>query len=302
MSDITPSITSPKHSVTRISGLAAFDQASSAHAQSFFRSASLGLIAFAAALTLAVHVSQFDLARLIVGLPRIGDFLSGMVPKLTLSNFWADLAYWFWGLDKWLYLLWTTLMMALFGTVAGTAIGAILSLVAARNLGAPRWPMFMVKRALEIARTVPDLVFALVFLFAFGLGPLAGVLAITLHTVGAQGKLFAEVNENADMRPLEGVRACGGSWLDEMIVGLLPQVVPNYLSYTFWRFEINVRSATIIGFVGAGGIGMELYEAISLSYFDDAGAILILVFITVMVIDIASEIIRTKVTEARSVV
>jgi len=103
------------------------------------------------------------------------------------------------------------------------------------------------------------------------------------------------------MRPLEGVRACGGSWLDEMTVGLLPQVLPNYISYTFWRFEINVRSATIIGFVGAGGIGMELYEAISLSYFDDAGAILLLVFITVMLIDIASEALRTKISNVRAV-
>ncbi len=302
MSNIIPSIAAPLPSATHVAGLAAFDQANAAHAQSSFRNASLGLIAFGAALALSIHVSQFDLARLITGLPRIGEFLSGMIPKLTVSNFWADLAFWFWGLDKWLYLLWTTLMMALFGTVAGTAIGAILSLVAARNLGAPGWAMFVVKRTLEIARTVPELVFALVFLFAFGLGPLAGVLAITLHTLGAQGKLFAEVNENVDMRPLEGVRACGGSWLDEMVIGLLPQVAPNFISYTFWRLEINVRSATIIGFVGAGGIGMELYEAISLSYFDDAGAILILVFLTVMLIDMASESIRTKITAARSVV
>jgi phosphonate transport system permease protein len=286
---------------TRAVALAVFDRASQAHTQSYFRKASLGIIAFAAALALAAHVSQFDLARLVMGLPRIGDFLSGMVPKLTADNLWADLVYWYWGLDKWLYLLWTTLMMALFGTVAGTTLGAIFSLFAARNLGAPRWSIFFVKRMLEIARTVPDLVFALVFLFAFGLGPLAGVLAIALHTLGAQGKLFAEVNENVDMRPLEGVRACGGSWIDEMTVGLFPQVLPNYVSYTFWRFEINVRSATIIGFVGAGGIGMELYEAISLSYFDDAGAILLLVFITVMLIDIASEALRTKISNVRAV-
>jgi phosphonate transport system permease protein len=147
-----------------------------------------------------------------------------------------------------------------------------------------------------VARTVPDLVWALIFLFAFGLGPLAGVLAILVHTLGAQGKLFAEVNENADIRPIEGVRASGGTWIDEIAFGLLPQVSPNYISYTLWRFEMNIRSATIIGFVGAGGIGMELYESISLNYFDDAGAILIIVFLAVTLIDMASEALRLQIT------
>jgi phosphonate transport system permease protein len=185
--------------------------------------------------------------------------------------------------------------MALFATAAGTVLGAALSFAAARNLGAPAPLVFLVRRALEIARTVPDLVWALVFLFAFGLGPLAGVLAIAIHTLGAQGKLFAEANENIDMQPLEGVRASGGSWLDEIAVGALPQVLPNYISYALWRFEINVRSATIIGFVGAGGIGMELYDALSLGYYDDAGAILLIVLATVVLIDLVSEWARARV-------
>lgn len=256
------------------------------------RQALLALIILAAALIAAVQISGFSLVRLIEGLPRIGEFLGGMVPTLRLASLWSDLTSWYWGLGKWLGLLWTTIMMALFATTVGTVLSGLLSFFAAANLGSSPVVVFVTRRFLEVARTVPDLVWALMFLFAFGLGPLSGAIAILLHTLGAQGKLFAEVVENADMRPLEGVRASGGTWVDEIRIGLLPQVLPNFVSYGLWRFEINVRSATIIGFVGAGGIGMELYESISLNYFDDAGAILVIVFVTVAIIDTISERIR----------
>ncbi|WP_035723653.1 phosphonate ABC transporter, permease protein PhnE [Fodinicurvata fenggangensis] len=258
------------------------------------RQGSLGGLLLLVALAFSLYVGQFDLWRLITGLPRITEFLGGMVPELHWATLDSDLAEWFWGLEKWLALLWTTLMMALFGTAAGTALGSALSFLAARNLGAAPLTVFLVRRVMEIARSVPDLVWALLFLFAFGLGPLPGVLAIGLHTLGAQGKLFAEVNENIDMAPLEGIRASGGTWLDEIRLGVLPQVLPNFTSYSLWRFELNVRTATVMGFVGAGGIGMELYQAISLNYFSDAGAILILVFLTVALIDMFSEWARLK--------
>jgi phosphonate transport system permease protein len=258
------------------------------------RRAFAGLVALSAMIAFSAHVSQFDLARLSAGLPKITDFLSGLIPPLRWSTLGADLAGWYWGWSKWLALLWTTILMALFGTAVGTALGALLSFLAARNLGWSLPVIFLVRRVLEIARTVPDLVWALVFLFAFGLGPLAGVLAIALHTMGAQGKLFAEANENIDIQPLEGVRSSGGSWLDEIMIGVVPQVLPNYVSYSLWRFEMNVRSATIIGFVGAGGIGMELYDSLSLNYFDDAGAILLIVLATVTLIDLISEWARSQ--------
>lgn len=250
---------------------------------------------FACAVAGATWVSGFSLFRLIEGLPRVGEFLSGMIPPLHWSTLGQDLANWYWGLGKWLRLLWTTLMMAFFATALGTILGGLLSFFAATNLGVNSAVVFATRRFLEFTRTVPDLVWALMFLFAFGLGPLSGALAILVHTLGAQGKLFADAVENADMRPLEGVRASGGTWADEIKVGLLPQVLPNFVSYGLWRFEINVRSATIIGFVGAGGIGMELYESISLNYFDDAGAILIIVFVTVAAIDALSERIRLRI-------
>jgi phosphonate transport system permease protein len=174
-------------------------------------------------------------------------------------------------------------------------IGGSLSFFAARNLVRHYAVYWITRRVLEIARTVPDIVWALLFVIAFGIGPLPGVLAITVHTIGAQGKLFAEVNENISPLPIDGLRASGGNWFHEIRFGVLPQVLPNFLSYTFWRIELNVRSATIVGFVGAGGIGHDLFTSIQLLYFADAGAILLIVVATIMVIDILSERFRHSV-------
>jgi phosphonate transport system permease protein len=124
-------------------------------------------------------------------------------------------------------------------------------------------------------------------------GPLAGIVAIGLHTVGATGKLFAEVVENADMRPWDGVRAAGGTWLHGVRYAILPQVMPNFLSYLLLRFEFNVRGATVIGFVGAGGIGQELYQVISFNYYQEISAIVLLIVLVVVAIDLASERLRT---------
>ncbi|HEX7831608.1 MAG TPA: phosphonate ABC transporter, permease protein PhnE, partial [Thermoanaerobaculia bacterium] len=183
---------------------------SQARQRTSLRQLTLFAIVFLVALMVAAHVSRFDVRQLIFGIPRIGDFLGGMVPPIRAQNLLTDFAGWYWGLGKWLRLLMTTVTMAFFGTAVGTLVGGALSLIASRNLGARPLTIFVVRRLLEVARTVPDLVWALIFLFAFSLGPLAGVLAILVHTIGAQGKLFAETNENADMRPIEGVRASGG--------------------------------------------------------------------------------------------
>ena len=250
---------------------------------------------FLAATLLAAAIGGFDPARLVAGLPRVGEFLGLLVPPLRLGHLAEDLGEWYWGLGKWLLLLGDTLLMAALATALGTLFGAAASFPAAANLASGPLAYWIVRRVLEFARAVPDLVFAIVFVFAFGLGPLAGVLAIALHTLGAQGKLFAEANENIDMRPLEGLRAAGASPREEIVYGVLPQVLPNWISFTFWRFEVNVRSATIIGFVGAGGIGLELYEALRLSYYDDAGAILLIVALTVFAIDGLSEALRGRI-------
>jgi phosphonate transport system permease protein len=169
-----------------------------------------------------------------------------------------------------------------------------LAFVAAANLapsGAVRW---FVKRMLEFCRTVPDLVFALIFVSAFGLGPLAGILAIAIHTFGALGKMFTEVVENIDMKPVEAVRSTGGRFVDIVRFGALPQVLPNFASYALLRFEINVRASSIVGFVGAGGIGQDLFVAIRKFYYTDVSAILLLIIVTVSAIDLVTERVRHR--------
>lgn len=250
--------------------------------------------AFLACLAMSVVVAKFNIVTLIQGLPRTTEFLVKMVPPIHLQTFAADIGEWYWGIGKWMNNLLNTLLMAYLATVLGTLIGGALSFFAARNLVKYHATYWITRRFLEIARTVPDIVWALLFVFAFGIGPLPGVLAISVHTLGAQGKLFAEVNENISPLPVEGVRAAGGSWLQEIRFGVLPQVLPNFMSYTFWRMELNVRSATIVGFVGAGGIGHDLFTSIQLLYFADAGAILLIVITTIMLIDMLSEQFRHR--------
>ena len=162
--------------------------------------------------------------------------------------------------------------------------------------------MFVARRTLEFCRTVPEIVFALIFVLAYGLGPLPGVLAIAIHTTGALGKLFAEVVENIDAKPLDGVAASGGNWFERIRFAVLPQVLSNFVSYALLRFEINVRGAAVMGFVGAGGIGQDLIEAVRKFYYTDVSAILILVIITVMIIDGITERVRHALIgmEARS--
>jgi phosphonate transport system permease protein len=249
-------------------------------------------VAFVACLALAVWQTGFSLIAVIEALPRSTSFIVKSYSALSWDNFWADLKDWYWGFWKWLDALLISLMMAFTATIVGTTIGGTLSFVASRNLMKNYWLYFAVRRVLEIARTVPDIVWALIFIYPFGVGPLAGVLALIVHTTGAQGKLFSEVNENIDSKPLEGIRASGGNWFEEIRFAVIPQVLPNFLSYTFWRLALNVQAATVMGFVAAGGIGYELITAIRLLYFLDVGAILLMIIVTVFLIDMASEKMR----------
>lgn len=204
----------------------------------------------------------------------------------------VDVPGWFWGIGKWLRLLADTLLIAYVATVLGAVFGFIACFFAAGNLGVSRPITFAMRRFLEFCRTVPDLVFALIFVMAFGLGPIAGVLAIVVHTTGALGKLFYEVLENIDQRPVEGLIASGSSWTKTMRFAVLPQVLANFLSYALLRFEINVRGASVMGFVGAGGIGQDLMEAIRKFYYPDVSAILVLIIFTVSIIDLVTERVR----------
>ena len=249
-------------------------------------------VGFLACLTLAIVQTGFDIIKIIEALPRSGTFIVKSYSALSWDNFWHDLKDCYWGFGKWLDALFVSLMMAFTATVVGTTVGGLLSFVASRNLAKNYWLYFVTRRILEIARTVPDIVWALIFIYPFGVGPLAGVLALIVHTTGAQGKLFSEVNENVDDKPIEGIRASGGDWFEEIRFAVVPQVLPNFISYTFWRLALNVQAATVMGFVSAGGIGYELITAIRLLYFLDVGAILLMVIGTVFLIDMASEKMR----------
>jgi len=243
----------------------------------------------------AASFSNFTLERLAAGLPRIGEYLSLTLPEIRLSSLGADIGFWYYGFVRWLKLLGDTLLIALMATLFGAVGGFVLCFPASRNLAGKFWVYFLFRRLAEIARTVPEVVYALIFVVAFGIGPFAGFLALTAHTTGALGKLFAEANENIDERQLEGVRAAGGNWFEVIRFAALPQVLPNFTTYALWRLELNIRSAAIIGFVGAGGIGQELYQAISLNYYEDVSAIVLMMVLTITIIDLVCEKIRHRI-------
>lgn len=249
---------------------------------------------FLAALAGSVEISNFSLPGLAVGLPKAWTYIAGTLPSLSLDNFRADVADWYWGINYWLRLLVETILMGFLGTALGGIVALFFCFPASRNLVENAAIYFISRRLLEFFRTVPELVFALIFVFAFGLGPFAGVLAIAVHTAGSLGKLFAEVNENVDPRPIEGVRAAGGSWAMIMRLAVVPQALPNYASYALLRFEINVRGASALGVVGAGGIGEDLYVAIRQFEYTDISAIMLLLIATTAVIDISCETIRHR--------
>lgn len=253
---------------------------------------------FAVCVLVSAIVSDLSPGALAEGLPRAGEYFLKLIPNLRPGVLFAgtetdgSLAFWMYRLDSWLWLLFETSQMAALATLGGTLGALLFSFPAARNLAPNALTYRLFRRWLELFRSVPDLVYALILVWTFGIGPLAGILAIALHTTGALGKLFAEVVENADMRPWEGVRASGGTWLLGVRYAILPQVLPNVLSYVLLRFEINVRGASVIGFVGAGGIGQELYTVISFNYYQEIGAILALIVVTVSLIDLGSERLR----------
>ncbi|WP_409190896.1 phosphonate ABC transporter, permease protein PhnE [Bradyrhizobium sp. RDM4] len=249
---------------------------------------------FVAALIVASIGAEVNLRTLF---SYFGHFISYFDRILTLDNgqrVWTDFAEWFWGWHKWLKMLGETLLISYVGTLIGAVFALCLNFFAAENTSPSYWLRFTVRRLLEFARTVPGIVFALIFVIAFGLGPMAGVLAIAIHTTGALGKQFAELVENADMKPVEGIRSTGASWVSCMRFAILPQVSAGYASYALLRFEINVREASVMGFVGAGGIGQELIVAIRKFYYSDVSAILVTVIVTVFLIDITTGWVRGR--------
>lgn len=256
------------------------------------RATQFGLLVFLVAVLGASLAAEVNLPVLA---ERIGVF-TGYFDRIfkldTGMRVWTDPADWFWGWKGWVGLLFETLLIAYVGTAIGAAGAFAICFFASANVTPALWIQFASRRFLELCRTVPEMVFALIFVVAFGLGPLPGVLAIAIHTFGALGKLFAEIVENIDLRPVEGLASSGASWVQRIRFGALPQVLPGFTSYSLLRFEVNVRGAAVMGFVGAGGIGQELIVAIRKFYYSDVSALLILLIATIFVIDYSTERIR----------
>ncbi|ADZ70306.1 phosphonate ABC transporter, permease protein PhnE [Polymorphum gilvum] len=193
-----------------------------------------------------------------------------------------------------------TLNIAFVATILGGALAMALSFASTRNLDV--WgPLIPVtRRVMDIMRAFPELVVALFLIFLLGSSPVPAMIAVAFHTAGALGKLFSEVNENIDRKPIEGLKAVGANWLQRIRYAVMPQVAPNYLSYFLLRLEINVRASAILGFVGAGGIGSELRRTIGWGQGqgDDTAALFLLLFLSIVAIDQTSSYLRARLTGA----
>lgn len=225
----------------------------------------------------------FDFVKLGDGAANMGEFLSRLFPP-DFSKIGTILS-----------LLLETFQMAVVGTVLGAVLSLVVAFGAASNI-APRWLYYPTRWVMNIIRSVPDLVFALMFVSAVGLGPFAGILAMTLGSLGSIGKIFAEAMEQVDRGPVTAMQAVGASKRQVIQYGVLPQAAPLLTSYTLLLFEGNVRGATILGLVGAGGIGLELTTAMRMYDYGHLSAIIICIIVLVTLIDQGSALIRRRIT------
>ncbi|MDX5300334.1 MAG: phosphonate ABC transporter, permease protein PhnE [Gammaproteobacteria bacterium] len=187
----------------------------------------------------------------------------------------------------------TTVQIGLWGTLLAIVLAIPFGILSSENL-VPWWIYQPVRRLMDAFRAINEMVFAMLFVVAVGLGPFAGVLALFIHTTGVLAKLFSEAIESIDPGPVEGVRATGANWLQEIIYGVIPQVMPLWISYALYRFESNVRSATVVGMVGAGGIGVVLWESIRGFMFAETCAVMLVIIVVVSSVDVLSQWIRKR--------
>ena len=214
---------------------------------------------------------------------------SGNIARYAGGFFPPDFHEW----RQYLHEMIVTLQIALWGTVLAVAGAVPLGLLASNNI-APWWVRQPVRRLLDACRAINEIVFALIFVVAVGLGPFAGVLALWVHTTGILGKLFSEAVEAIDPQPVEGIRATGANALHEAFYGVIPQVLPLWISFTLYRFESNVRSAAVVGMVGAGGIGMVLWDVMRSFQYNATAAVLIILVVCVSLLDLISAQLRKQ--------
>ncbi len=230
-------------------------------------------------LTLSWHGADMRPLDLIENSQNMSDFAEGFFPP--------DFLEW----KMYLSEMWITIQIAIWGTFLAIICSIPMGLLCSENI-APVWIYQPARRAMDAARAINEIVFAMLFVVAVGLGPFAGVLALWIHTTGILAKLFSEAVEAIDPQPVEGIRATGASSLQEIIFGVIPQVLPLWISYSLYRFESNVRSATVLGIVGAGGVGILLWEYIRGFYYAETAAVMLIIIVTVSILDMASQRLR----------
>lgn len=263
-------------------------------------------------LTLAIiylgagSIAEFNLHTVFISIPHFFDYLAETIPVLHWHNLLADghtegsLAYWGYRLPIQLPLIWETLQLAVASTILSVVVAVILAFLASNNTQSPPWLRLSIRTFVAFLRTMPELAWAVMFVMAFGIGAIPGFLALALHTIGSLTKLFYESLETASDKPVRGLAACGAGKLQRMRFALWPQVKPIFLSYSFMRLEINFRQSTILGLVGAGGIGQELMTSIKLDRYDQVSMTLLLIIIVVSLLDYASGKLRQRVVEGAS--
>ena len=230
----------------------------------------------------SARVSDIDLVELFEGGSTMAEYVGRYFPP--------DFSDWPFYLED----IIETVAMGIWGTLLAAIIAAPLAVLGSENL-CPQIIVQPVRRLMDTMRAINEVVFALIFVVAVGLGPFAGVLALFVHTTGTLGKLFSEAIENIEVGPIEGVRASGASKFQEILFGVLPQVMPLWISFTLYRFEANVRSASVLGIVGAGGIGVSLYQSFRSFKYPKVCAILIILIVAVSLLDVLSAKLRRRV-------
>lgn len=243
----------------------------------------VGLCVVAWALQWSADGAQLSWSELAAGLPQIVDFLGRTLPPDTRI------------LGRLLAPALETVQIAVWGTLLAVLPAIPLSFLAARNLQSRRWVYQGTRQALNVVRSINELILALVFVSAVGLGPFPGVLALALHGAGMLGKFFADAIEEIDQGPLEALRATGARPLQVIVFGVLPQVVTAWIAVVLYRFEVNLRSATVLGMVGAGGLGFELVSSLKLFRYTETATCIIVITVMVIVADTLSSQLRHRI-------
>ena len=237
----------------------------------------------------SINYFNFSIEDLLKGFSKMKPILYSMIN-------WNDFLSW--NFNSILIGIIQTLAMAFLGTLAASIVSIPLGLMASRQVIRISFPRFIIRRFLDFIRGVDILIWALIFVRAFGLGPLSGVLAIFVADTGTLSKLYSEAADNSDNKQIEGLASSGANKLSTLRFGLIPQVMPIFISQSLYFFESNSRSAVILGIVGAGGIGLQLSERMKAQYWDQAFFIIIIILIMVAVIDRLSRFLREKLINA----